>query len=94
MVASSVYLDDIVIWSNSLDEHIRNVQKIMEALQKAKLYVNEKKTKLFCYEINFLGHKISQAGIEADDKKLTKSWTGQFPNPQEMFEPSLDSSVT
>src|ERR1700678_2783273 len=63
---------DIVIWSNSLDEHIRNVRKIMEALQKAKLYVNEKKTKLFCYKINFLGHKISQAGIEADDKKDDK----------------------
>ena len=67
-----VYLDDIVIWSNSLDEHICNVRKIMEALRKAKLYVNEKKTKLFCHKINFLGHKISQAGIEADDKKVDK----------------------
>jgi hypothetical protein len=34
-----VYLDDIVIWSNSLDEHIRNIRKVLEALQKAKLYV-------------------------------------------------------
>jgi len=44
----------------------------MEALQKAKLFVNEKKTKLFCYEISFLGHTISQRGIEADLSKVDK----------------------
>jgi Reverse transcriptase (RNA-dependent DNA polymerase) len=67
-----IYLDDIVIWSNSIDEHITNVRKVMEALCQAKLYVNEKKTKLSCYEIKFLGHKISQSGIEADDSKVSK----------------------
>ena len=44
----------------------------MEALRKAKLYANEKKTKLFCYEIKFLGHKISHVGIEADNDKVSK----------------------
>ena len=44
----------------------------MNALRKAKLYVNEKKTHLFCYEIKFLGHKISQKGIEADGSKVDK----------------------
>jgi hypothetical protein len=55
-----VYLDDIVVWSNSVDEHIKNVHTIMDALRQAKLYVNQKKTNLFCYEIKFLGHKVSQ----------------------------------
>ena len=68
-----IYLDDIVIWSNTIEEHIVNVNKIMEALRKAKLYVNEKKTHLFCYEIKFLGHKISQMGIEADESKVDKT---------------------
>ena len=67
-----IYLDDIVIWSNSIDDHIKNVHTIMEALRQAKLYVNKKKTNLFCYEINFLGHKISQKGIEADGSKVDK----------------------
>ena len=67
-----IYLDDIVVWSNSIEEHIVNVKKIMTALRKAKLYVNEKKTHLFCYEIKFLGHKISQKGIEADEGKVDK----------------------
>ncbi|KAJ3495874.1 hypothetical protein NLJ89_g10566 [Agrocybe chaxingu] len=67
-----VYIDDIVIWSDTIEEHIRNVRKVMKALQDAKLYVNEKKTKLFCHEIKFLGHKISRKGIEADGSKVEK----------------------
>ena len=67
-----VYLDDIIVWSDSLDEHIKNVRTIMDALRKAKLYVNPKKTHLFCYEIKFLGHIISQKGIEADGSKVDK----------------------
>ena len=67
-----VYIDDIVIWSNSVDEHIKNVETIMAALAEAKLYVNRKKTKLFCTEIKFLGHRISRAGIEADNDKVDK----------------------
>ena len=74
-----IYLDNIVIWSDSLKEHIVNVCKIMEALRKAKLYVNKKKTKLFCYETNFLGHKISHRGIEADGSKVDKILDGPVP---------------
>jgi hypothetical protein len=65
-------LDNIVIWSNSIDEHIKNVKKVMEASCCSRLYVNEKKRKLLCYEIKFFGHKISQAGIKADDDKVSK----------------------
>ena len=44
----------------------------MQALRTAKLYVNRKKTHLFCHEVKFLGHRISQAGIEADHEKVAK----------------------
>ena len=67
-----VYLDDIVIWSQNIEEHQRNVRTILQTIKDARLYVNKKKTKLFSYEINFLGHKISQNGIEADPSKVEK----------------------
>ena len=67
-----IYLDDIVIWSNSLEEHERNVRTVLEALRTARLYVNPEKTHLFCTEIDFLGHHISEHGIEADNKKVEK----------------------
>jgi hypothetical protein len=71
-----VYLDDIVIWSNTLEEHVRNVRTILQALEEAKLYCNPKKTKLFCHEIHFLGHRISARGIEPDEGKADriKNW--------------------
>ena len=64
-----IYLDDIVIWSNSLEEHEQNVCAVMDA---ARLYVNPDKTHLFCTEIDFLGHHISTRGIEADNKKVDR----------------------
>jgi hypothetical protein len=67
-----IYLDDIVIWSDTLEEHIANVKTIMGALRDAKLHVNRKKTKLFCDEIDFLGHHISRRGVEADNGKVAK----------------------
>ena len=64
-----IYQDDIVIWSQDIVEHEKNVQLIFQVLIDAKLYCNKKKTKLFCFRVNFLGHTISQDGIEVDEKK-------------------------
>ena len=65
-----VYLNDIVIWSNSIDKHHHNVRTILTALRAAWLYCNPKKTCLYCTSINFLGHQISVNGIEADSQKV------------------------
>lgn len=67
-----MYLDDIVIWSQLVKEHEKNVRTILSALKAARLYCNPRKTKLFCLEIDFLGHHIPQRGIEACDKKADK----------------------
>ena len=65
-----VYLDDIVIWSQTLDEHKQNVPKIMEALRTVELFCSIKKSNLFTMEMEFLGHHISARGIEADNSKV------------------------
>lgn len=67
-----VYIDDIVIWSDSIDEHKVHVRKILSALQLAGLYCNLKKTNLFQKEIHFLGHTINEKGIFADDRKIDR----------------------
>jgi hypothetical protein len=64
-----VYLDDIVIWSKSIEEHRRNVDIILNALKQNHLYCNPKKSTLFCTELDFLGHHISSRGVEADSSK-------------------------
>ena len=67
-----VYLDDIIIWSQTVEEHEMNISRVLEALRKANLYCNGSKTTLFSTEISFLGHKISAAGIQADPRKVDR----------------------
>jgi len=67
-----VYLDDIIIWSSSIEEHIANVEAVLLALREAHLYCSPKKTMLFCTEVTFLGHVISARGVEADASKVSR----------------------
>ena len=67
-----VYLDDIIIWLSSIEEHQRNVRTILQALREADLYCSRKKSQLFTAELDFLGHHISARGIEPDQRKVEK----------------------
>lgn len=75
-----IYLDDIVIWSQTIEEHIRNVCMILQALKDTHLFFNPKKTKLFCTEIDFLGHHISTWGIEVSTAKTDRIMDWPIPN--------------
>lgn len=67
-----VYLDDIIIWSNSLEEHTQNIALVMKALEDAHLFCSLKKTTLYASEVLFLGHIISEAGLRPDPAKVDK----------------------
>jgi hypothetical protein len=67
-----IYLDDIIIWSNSLEEHTAQIEMVMKALREAHLYCNAKKSRFYLTELVFLGHCISQQGIEACSSKVEK----------------------
>ena len=64
-----VYLDNIIIWSQTVEEHEQNVAKVLDALWAAKLFCNKKKSVLFATEVFFLGHIISGLGISANLRK-------------------------
>src|ERR1700761_2422700 len=74
-----VYIDDIGIWSCTIEDHTQNITTILQALKDHKLYCNLKKTKLFQTEICFLGHCISAKGIEANKGKADHIWN--WPHP-------------
>ena len=71
-VFCAVYLDDIAIFSNSVEEHKEHVRLILEALRQHGIVASETKSVLFADEIEFLGHRISSKGIQADPVKLNK----------------------
>ena len=64
-----VYIDDIVIWSDNLEEHQKHVDLIMLVFHQLHLYLNGKKCQFFLTELDFLGHHISTHGIEPQSSK-------------------------
>src|ERR1044071_4125428 len=65
-----VYLDDIIIFSRNIEQHLKDVIQVLELIQKANLQIKLQKCKFFKREIKFLGHKISGRGIETDEEKV------------------------
>jgi hypothetical protein len=61
-----VYLDDIVIYSNSIEEYIHQVWVVLARLCKHRLYTKYSKYKFHTIEINFLGFNISIKDIKIE----------------------------
>jgi hypothetical protein len=78
------YIDDILIFSKTLEEHQEHVHKVLQTLQDAKLLVNPEKCVFHSQEVEFLGHIITPDEIRMDPKKIAavKEW----PNPTNVKE--------
>ena len=64
-----VYLDDIVIFSNNIDDHIRHVDEVLTTLGKAGISLRLRKCKFFTKTIKYLGHIVKPGTIEIDQAK-------------------------
>lgn len=64
------FLDDLIIWGKTEEEHAANVEAVLEKLQKAKLYCRPSKCFFFQSRVPYLGHFVSERGIETDAKKV------------------------
>src|SRR3569623_1702650 len=65
-----VYLDDILIYSKTAEEHQEHVRLVLETLRQHKFYVCESKSSFANSETRFLGHVVSAEGIRPDPKKV------------------------
>jgi transposase InsO family protein len=65
-----VYLDDILIFSKTLQEHKDRLNRVLSRIGDAGLRVNPEKCKFFKSETKFLGHVINQEGIQTDSSKI------------------------
>ena len=66
----AVYMDDLVVWSSSEEEHRRHVRMIFETLRHHKLYAKRTKCTFARSEVAFLGHILSVDGLKADPAKV------------------------
>ena len=75
----AVYLDDIIIYSKTFEQHLDHVKMVFDALTKAILKIKLKKC-YFCFpNIAFLGHIVGRSGISVDPEKVKK--IKDFPQP-------------
>lgn len=65
-----VYLDDILVYSGSLELHLTYLRMLFEVLRKQKLYGNLEKCAFLMKEMSFLGFVIGKEGIRADPAKV------------------------
>ncbi|TMW81297.1 hypothetical protein EJD97_010562, partial [Solanum chilense] len=65
-----VYLDDIVIYSNTLEEHVEHLRKVFQILRGNQLYIKREKCDFSQPDVHFLGHVISQGEIQMDEAKI------------------------
>lgn len=62
--------DDIIVYTETVDEHYESVRKLLERLRNAGLTVNWQKCELFKSELVFDGHKLSDKGVNPTRVKV------------------------
>jgi len=67
-----IYLDDVLIFGKSFEEHLERLRCVFKRLKDAGLKLSPGKCRLFQKEVVYLGHKISQHGVQADSEKTKK----------------------
>ena len=65
-----VYIDDIILFSTTVDEHLERLITVLGRLRSAGLKLKPEKCALFQKSVSFLGHVVSDDGIATDPKKI------------------------
>ena len=65
-----VYLDDILIFNKSLDEHLLHIHSVIKRLREEKLLINLKKCSFVKRELVYLGFVVSAEGLKMDLEKV------------------------
>lgn len=65
-----IYIDDILIYSSSMEEHIQQVRLVLERLIQHQLYAKAEKCEFHQTRTSFLGYIIGQEGVAMDERKV------------------------
>ncbi|CAI7915392.1 unnamed protein product [Closterium sp. NIES-53] len=74
-----VYLDDILIYSRDMKQHIEHLRRVFEILRREKFYVKLSKSVFALKKVQFLGHMVSAQGVHVDPKKIEAVRTWKTP---------------
>ncbi|UYV72285.1 K02A2.6-like, partial [Cordylochernes scorpioides] len=79
-----VYLDDIIVMGKSFEEHLINLERVLQKIRVARLKLNPRKCKPFKEKVRYLGHVISRQGIQTDPDRTET--VRQWPVPRDVHQ--------
>jgi hypothetical protein len=65
-----VFIDDILVYSKTKEEHAKHLRLVLQKLREHKLYAKRSKCEFWLKEVAFLGHVVSNGGIPVDPSKV------------------------
>lgn len=75
-----VYLDDVIIFSTSLQEHIEKLKQVFTRLRDSKFKIQLEKSEFLRKEVQYLGHVVSSEGVKPNPDKINA--VKNFPIPK------------
>ncbi|GBG68359.1 hypothetical protein CBR_g2903 [Chara braunii] len=66
-----VYLDEFLVYSRTLEKHLRHLRDVLDRLRRHGFYANLSKCCFAQHKVDFLGHYVSDQGLQMDDVKIT-----------------------
>jgi len=67
-----VFVDDILIYNNNYDDHLRQIKRVLELLSNENIIINFEKSTFLCRSIDYLGFKIDSESYKPDLERLEK----------------------
>ena len=65
-----VFLDDIIVFSRTFDEHVRDLEQVLTLIERAGLKVSPEKCEFGRKKLKYLGHVVTDEGIQVDPEKV------------------------
>ena len=78
------FLDDILVYGRSFEEHAQRLEMVIERMSRAGLKFNPDKCSLFQRKVKFLGYEVSSAGVNPDPGKVAA--IVEWPVPRDIKE--------
>ena len=74
-----VYLDDVIVLGRTFNEHLRNIQSVLQRFCESGLRLKQSKCAFFQRQVQYLGHVISREGVATDPAKTERVSTWPIP---------------
>ena len=66
-----VYMDDCLVHSPTLEQHLLDVEEVLEIFRRRQLYAKSSKCEFGRQELGFLGHRLSKDGVSVDPRRCS-----------------------